>query len=151
MMIGAGLIYSCNNRNSASNHNSNHTDLAGTISNRIVSNNIRTKSIYDSCKYENLVDQSDEILGYWSELRPDDDKYLLGHYLFNADGTGFWSLTGSLDNDTDNRGTIYFTWHQDESGDIITENQYGEVETLSFQAGLIIRQDALGNEIYQKE
>ena len=43
-------------------------------------------TVYDIYGISNS--NTDAIVGYWTEYRTDGDAYLLGHYLFNANGTG---------------------------------------------------------------
>ena len=132
IILLSSLISSCNNRNSSS-----HND---TINDK-----------YNISENDAYVPNSDEIVGYWTQYRADSDNYLLGHYLFNANGTGYWILTGSLANDKDVRGTFKFIWHQDESKNIVTVTENRETEILSFSDGAIVKQSVLGNEIYLRD
>ena len=60
-------------------------------------------------------------------------------------------MTVGLDNDTENRVTINVNRYQDESGNIVTESENGETETLSFRNGNIVKRSEAGNEIYRRD
>lgn len=132
IILLSSLICSCYNRSSPGGYNPN--DVGITDGNNSITTNNDMESndtVYDIYGISNS--NTDAIVGYWTEYRTDGDAYLLGHYLFNANGTGCWILTGGLDNDTENRGTINFNWYQDESGNIVTESENGGNRNFIFQ------------------
>lgn len=144
------LFCSCNNSNSGT-YNTTDSIQAEYTSNDSIVNNDTVYDIYGTAQSENISSNANEIVGNWTEYRADDDAYLLGHYLFNADGTGSWVLTGGLENDTDVRNSFNFQWYLDEVGDIVIEDEKGETTVLSYQNGLIISTSTTGNEIYKKD
>lgn len=144
------LFCSCNNSNSGT-YNTTGNIQAEYTSNDSIVNNDTVYDIYGTAQSENISSNANEIVGNWTEYRADDDAYLLGHYLFNVDGTGSWVLTGGLENDTDVRNSFNFQWYLNEVGDIVTEDEKGETTVLSYQNGLIISTSTTGNEIYKKD
>ena len=150
-VIVSCLFCCCNNNNSGTYNTTGNIQAEYTSNDSVVNNDTVYDSYDTSNNNEEAVASSDDIVGYWTEYRTDDDAYLLGHYLFNANGTGSWILTGGLDNDMDNRDTINFKWYQDESGNIVTETEKGETEVLSFENGFIVKPSVSGNEIYKRD
>ena len=148
----SSLICSCNNHTSGNNNSyMNNVDTSNdSITTGYSERDEDTVYNYRTLSKEPSYHQ-EEIVGYWTEYRTDNDTYLLGHFSFNANGTGSWILTGGLDNDTENRGTIDFEWYQDESGNIVTEYENGETETLSYKDGVIVKPSVAGNEIYRRD
>lgn len=136
----------CNNVNTSRNSVPAYADSFPDYPENVTQNTVSN----DSYNNQSNSSSTDEIVGSWNENRTDGDNYLLGHYIFNADGTGRWICTGGLDVDTDIRSVIEFTWYQDASGDIVTKDTEGKTEVLSFQEGLIVEHSAGGDVIYVK-
>lgn len=87
IILLSSLICSCYNRNSSGGYNPNDVGITDG-NNSITTNNDmeNNDTVYDIYGISNS--NTDAIVGYWTEYRTDGDAYLLGHYLFNANGTG---------------------------------------------------------------
>ncbi len=99
---------------------------------------------FSSCN--NNSGNSNSIVGTWKEYRSDpNDNYGLGTWKFNADGSGYFKVTGYT-----NIQKMGFIW--DKTGSTIKVNTNdGNPITLELNNGLLIENgSAFGPTVYKK-
>lgn len=93
------------------------------------------------------------IIGEWVEYDTSDpyaEDYLTVHFIFNANGTGYWKLMGDLHSPYVERDRGSFSWKQNGNTVSITEPD-GNYYELAYHGNELVRTGNLGVETYKKK